>query len=151
MRLCEHVCPSRLVTLTPRGRIQASRKHAELVAKGDDAAAGELWHQYQYAGINTCAADGMCGTKCPVGINVAEYSAEVRTERNNRLEVSLGSLLARRYAEVERIARGGLAMGVLVNKTHSMEALTKAVHKLIPFSPVWSPASRSEPKTGVPA
>ena len=35
---CEHVCPSRLVTLTPRGRIQASRKHAELLAKGDDAA-----------------------------------------------------------------------------------------------------------------
>jgi D-lactate dehydrogenase len=143
---CEHVCPSRLVTLTPRGRIQASRKHAELVAKRDDAAAAELWRQYQYAGVNTCAADGMCGTKCPVGINVAEYSAELRTERNNRVESSLGSLLARRYAEVERVARGSLAMGVLVNKTHSMEALTKAVHKLIPFSPVWSPAIGRGPR-----
>ena len=29
---CEHVCPSRLVTMTPRGRIQASRKHFELLA-----------------------------------------------------------------------------------------------------------------------
>jgi len=143
---CEHVCPSRLVTLTPRGRIQASRKHAELLAKRDDAAAAELWRQYQYAGINTCAADGMCGTKCPVGINVAEYSAELRTERNNRLEASLGTLLARRYAQVERIARGGLAMGVLANKTHSMETLTRAVHKLIPFSPVWSPAISRSPK-----
>ncbi len=143
---CEHVCPSRLVTLTPRGRIQASRKHAELVAKRDDDAAAELWRQYQYAGINTCAADGMCGTKCPVGINVAEYSAELRTERNNRLEVSLGYLLARRYAQVERIARGGLAMGVLANKTHSLETLTRAVHKLIPFSPVWSPAISRSPR-----
>jgi D-lactate dehydrogenase len=142
---CEHVCPSRLVTLTPRGRIQASRKHAELLANGDDSAATELWRHYQYAGINTCAADGMCGTKCPVGINVGEYSAELRAERNNKVEVSLGSLLARRYAEVERIARGGLAMGVLANKTHSMEALTKALHKLIPFSPVWSPAIGRSP------
>ncbi len=144
---CEHVCPSRLVTLTPRGRIQASRKHTELLAKGDQAGAAELWHQYQYEGINTCAADGMCGTKCPVGINVADYSAELRTERNNKAETSLGSLLARRYAEVETIARGGLAMGVLVNKVHAMEVLTKTVHKLIPFSPVWSPAVGKSPKT----
>ena len=121
---CEHVCPSRLVTLTPRGRIQASRKHAELLASGDDIGADELWHQFQHDGINTCAADGMCGTKCPVGINVAEYTADLRSERNNKTGTSLGSLLARRYGEVERIARGGLAMGVLANRAHTMEALT---------------------------
>ena len=142
---CEHVCPSRLVTLTPRGRIQASRKHTELLAKGDDLGAEELWHQYQHEGLNTCAADGMCETKCPVGINVAEYTAELRAERNNKAETSLGSVLARRYAEVERIARGGLAMGVLANKFHTMEVLTKAVHKLVPFSPVWSPAIGKSP------
>jgi len=144
---CEDVCPSRLVTLTPRGRIQASRKHTELLAKGDEAGAAELWHQYQYEGINTCAADGMCGTKCPVGINVAEYTAELRAERNNKAEISLGSVLARRYAAVETIARGGLAMGVLANKVHTMEVLTKAVHKLVPFSPVWSPAMGKSPKS----
>ena len=116
---CEHVCPSRLVTLTPRGRIQASRKHAELLAKGEHSAAGELWHQYQYSGINTCAADGMCGTKCPVGINVAEYSAELRARRNTRIELSLGSVLARRYGElgainkVPAIARQGHAVARL--------------------------------------
>lgn len=142
---CEHVCPSRLVTLTPRGRIQVSRKHTELLAKGDDLGAEELWHQYQHEGLNTCAADGMCGTKCPVGINVAEYTADLRAERNNKAETSLGSVLARRYAEVERIARGGLAMGVLANKFHTMEVLTKAVHKLVPFSPVWSPAIGKSP------
>lgn len=142
---CEHVCPSRLVTLTPRGRIQASRKHAELLARGDDIGADELWHQFQHDGINTCAADGMCGTKCPVGINVAEYTAALRSERNSKTGTSLGSLLARRYGEVERIARGGLAMGVLANRAHTMEALTRAVHKLIPFSPVWSPAIGKTP------
>ncbi len=142
---CEHVCPSRLVTLTPRGRIQASRKHAELLARGDNLAAKELWHQYQHEGINTCAADGMCKTKCPVGINVGDYTAELRAERNRKAETSLGSVLARRYSEIEKIARGTLAMGVLANKIHTMEVITRAVHKLIPFSPVWSPAIGKSP------
>jgi len=142
---CEHVCPSRLVTLTPRGRIQASRKHAELLAKGEHSAAGELWHQYQYSGINTCAADGMCGTKCPVGINVAEYSAELRARRNTRIELSLGSVLARRYGELEKIARGLLTVGVLANKAHTTEVLTEAVHKRVSFSPVWSSAIGKSP------
>ena len=150
---CEQVCPSRLVTLTPRGRIQASRKHAELLADGDDLGARELWHQFRYEGIDTCAADGMCGTKCPVGINVADYTAELRAARNHKAATSLGSAIARRYCELERIARGALAIGVLANKTGTTEILTRAVHKLVPFSPVWSPAigkspaavSRSEP------
>ncbi len=142
---CEHVCPSRLVTMTPRGRIQASRKHVELLAKGDKFAAGELWRQYQYEGINTCAADGMCATQCPVGINVGDYTAELRTKRNNKLELSLGSLLAHRFAEVEKIARGGLRLGVLANRMHTIETVTKALHGLIPFSPVWSPAIGKSP------
>jgi D-lactate dehydrogenase len=142
---CEHVCPSRLVTMTPRGRIQASRKHVELLASGDDAAADGLWREYQYQGINSCAADGMCATQCPLGINVGDYTAELRTARNNRLEESLGSLLARRFAEVEAIARGGLVVGALANRIHSVEAVTKAVHRLIPYSPVWSPAIGKSP------
>ncbi len=142
---CEHVCPSRLVTMTPRGRIQASRKHVELLAAGEKFAAAELWRQYQYAGINTCAADGMCATQCPVGINVGDYTGELRAERNNKLESSLASVLAHRFAEVEKIARGGLTLGVLANRVHATEAVTKALHALIPFSPVWSPAIGKSP------
>jgi D-lactate dehydrogenase len=143
---CEHVCPSRLVTMTPRGRIQASRKHVELLASGNEAAAEELWHQYQYHGINTCAADGMCATQCPLGINVGDYTAELRSSRNNWLEESLGTFLARRFSEVEAIARGGLLVGALANRIHSIEAVTKAVHRLIPYSPVWSPAIGKSPR-----
>lgn len=142
---CEHVCPSRLVTMTPRGRIQASRKHVELLAAGDAAAAGALWREYRYAGINTCAADGMCATQCPVGINVGDYTAELRVERAGRLETSLATLLAHRFGEVEKVARGGLSMGALANRLHTMEAVTRAVHRLVPFSPVWSPAMGASP------
>ena len=142
---CEHVCPSRLVTMTPRGRIQASRKHVELLASGDEAAAQTLWHQYQYHGINTCAADGMCATKCPLGINVGDYTAELRTARNNWVEESLGTLLARRFAEVEAMARGALVVGAVANRIHTVEAVTKAIHRLIPYSPVWSSAIGTSP------
>ncbi|MGO8722067.1 MAG: FAD-binding and (Fe-S)-binding domain-containing protein [Acidimicrobiales bacterium] len=142
---CEHVCPSRLVTMTPRGRIQASRKHLELLGKTDSLEARELWRQYQHAGINTCAADGMCATQCPVGINVADYTAELREARNNTVETSLGTLLARRFAEVEKVARGGLNLGVLANRVHSLEAITKAVHTVVPFAPVWSPSIGKSP------
>jgi len=142
---CEHVCPSRLVTMTPRGRIQASRKHLELLASGDDEAADTLWHQYQYHGINSCAADGMCATQCPLEINVGDYTAELRTARNNWVEESLGSFMAHRFAQVEAIARGGLVIGALANRIHTLEAVTKAVHRLIPYSPVWSPAIGKSP------
>ncbi len=142
---CESVCPSRLVTLTPRGRIQASRKHTALLAAGDGFAAAELRRQYQYGGIDTCAADGMCATRCPVGINVGDYTEQLRQERHHRFEASLGSVLAHRFAEVERIARGGLAMGALANRLRATQTLTKAVHRLIPFSPVWSPAMAGSP------
>ncbi|MGA2530554.1 MAG: FAD-binding and (Fe-S)-binding domain-containing protein [Acidimicrobiales bacterium] len=142
--LCEPVCPSRLVTITPRGRIQASRKYVELLAKGDELAAGELWQQYQYEGINSCAADGMCATQCPIGINVAHFTAALRTERNNKLETSLGSVLARRFAVVERLARGGLTIAAPANRFHTLEALTTAVHRLIPFAPVFREESSPE-------
>jgi D-lactate dehydrogenase len=142
---CEHVCPSRLATMTPRGRIQASRKHLELLANNDVTAAAELWELYQHQGINTCAADGMCATACPVGINVADYTAELRGQRNNRLEDSLAKLLARRFAQVEKVAKGGLSLGVIANRLHGVEAVTKALHRLVPFSPVWSPAIGKSP------
>jgi D-lactate dehydrogenase len=87
----------------------------------------------------------MCSTQCPLGINVADYTAELRTRRNNRLETSIGSLLAHRFAEVEKIARGGLSLGVLANRVHTIEALTKALHAIIPFAPVWSPAIGKSP------
>ena len=137
---CEHVCPSRLFTMTPRGRIQASRKHFELLARGEALEASQLWQEYRHAGINTCAADGMCATQCPVGIDVADYTAELREESSHRLEASLALALARRFAEVEKLARKGLSLGVLANRQHSLEAVTKAVHRLIPYSPVWSPS-----------
>ena len=49
---CEHVCPSRNVTLTPRQRLQARR----IIKREGDK---ELEKQYDSIGKKTCAVDGM--------------------------------------------------------------------------------------------
>ena len=70
---CEPVCPSRDVTYSPRQRIAALRAVAR---HGLDASAiTEAWEE---RGLNTCAADGMCETACPVHINTGDL---VRLER----------------------------------------------------------------------
>jgi len=77
---CEPVCPSRIAALTPRQRIQASRKHAELLAAGEHERAGELWKQYAYAGVQMCAAGSTHLVSSKVPGTVDEIVAVALTE-----------------------------------------------------------------------
>jgi D-lactate dehydrogenase len=70
---CEPVCPSRDVTYSPRQRIAALRAVAR---HGLEATA--ITAAWKYRGLDTCAADGMCETACPVHINTGDL---VRLER----------------------------------------------------------------------
>lgn len=45
---------------------------------------------YIYNGEQTCAADGMCQVKCPVGINTGELVKEIRAEQLNAASKSSG-------------------------------------------------------------
>src|SRR5699024_3512931 len=69
---CEPVCPSRDVTTTPRQRIVLRREMDAARHRGDDALVAELEEQYEYDAIDTCAADCMCATACPVGIDTGQ-------------------------------------------------------------------------------
>jgi D-lactate dehydrogenase len=80
---CEPVCPSRDLTLTPRQRIVVRREIARADARGDDAAVTELERDYDYAGKQTCAVDGMCQTACPVLINTGALVKRLRREEAN--------------------------------------------------------------------
>ncbi|MBN9400086.1 MAG: FAD-binding oxidoreductase ['Candidatus Kapabacteria' thiocyanatum] len=73
---CEHVCPSREVTLTPRQRIVLRRE--EVI---EPALRGPIRRAYRYDGIDTCATDGMCATVCPVGIDTGSMIKRLRGER----------------------------------------------------------------------
>ncbi|KAK9807175.1 hypothetical protein WJX73_004038 [Symbiochloris irregularis] len=88
---CESNCPSRDVTLTPRQRITVLREMARLKTIAEPTSQQqqrleELSSGYEYLGENTCAADGMCQVKCPVGINTGEMVKTIREEKYDKGE-----------------------------------------------------------------
>jgi len=72
---CEHVCPSRNITMTPRQRIAVLRElHGQLSPSDRKAVTSD----YQYDSVDTCAADGMCELVCPVSINTGTLVKQLR-------------------------------------------------------------------------
>jgi len=105
---CEPVCPSRELTLTPRQRIVVRR---ELERQTSGTLAEELRRDYQYAGLDTCAGDSMCQTRCPVSIDTGALVKRFRAERHSAFGRSAGRAAATRSGTTERMARAGLAAG----------------------------------------
>ncbi len=103
---CEPVCPSRDLTTTPRQRIVLRREMARQPA--GSPVLNTLLDQFEYDGIQTCAADGTCALACPLGIDtgtlVKTFRAQERTQRDQRA----GLATAKRWAKVERASRAGL-------------------------------------------
>ncbi len=73
---CEPVCPSKGLTLSPRQRIVMWRDIQAKKRAGEDTST--LERDYQYQGIDTCAATGLCAQRCPVGINTGELVKKLR-------------------------------------------------------------------------
>ncbi len=107
---CEPVCPSKDITLTPRQRIVLRREMAAAEQRGDDALAARLRKDYDYDGVQTCAADGMCVTACPVLINTGDLVRRLRKENANTVAEAGWSAAADRWGAVT--AGGGLALTV---------------------------------------
>ncbi|RON65032.1 FAD-binding and (Fe-S)-binding domain-containing protein [Pseudomonas fluorescens] len=73
---CEPVCPSKGLTLSPRQRIVIWRDIQAKKRAGVDTT--ELEEAYEYQGIETCAATGLCAQRCPVGINTGDLVKKLR-------------------------------------------------------------------------
>ena len=78
---CEPVCPSKGLTLSPRQRIVIWRDIQAKKRAGIDTR--ELETAYQYQGIDTCAATGLCAQRCPVGINTGDLVRQLRARDAN--------------------------------------------------------------------
>ena len=133
---CEPVCPSADLTLTPRQRIVLRREMARQPASSPVLAA--LVEQYEYDGLETCAADGTCMLHCPVSIDTGKLVKELRArEHTPRAErVALG--VAKRWAGVERAARAGLRVGPAMAPL-SRAARRAVSHELVPEWPANMP------------
>lgn len=143
---CEPVCPSRNVTTTPRQRIVIRREMARQ-AEGSPVYEA-LLADYEYDAIQTCAADGTCRLVCPVAIDTGSLVKEFRTRERGEREEAVALHLARRFAVVERLARGGLSaasIGRRVLGDRALHALPAALRgrvstELVPTIPSNLPA-----------
>ena len=126
---CESKCPSRDLTLSPRQRIVVRREIARLAASGEDPALRRsLEEAYRYLGVDTCAADGLCATACPVAIDTGALVKRLRRQAHSPRAQALALAVARHLARVEPLVRLGLRTGRLlqgVAGAHALGALSR--------------------------
>ena len=139
---CEPKCPSRGLTLSPRQRIVGWREIARVEAAGESAAA--LRSLYDYQGIDTCAACGLCATACPVDIETGKLIKALRGRRAGALARRVGEQVAENYGAVTAGVRAGLwaadAMHATIG-TSAMSAMTGGLRKLSRNRiPLWTEA-----------
>ena len=151
---CEPSCPSRTLTTTPRQRIVLRRAMAAL--HPDDPLRTRLADDYDYAAIDTCAADGMCATNCPVGINTGLLMKRLRAERHGPVAEAVGAASARHLAGTAALARTGLAAGHLLPSAVPTR-VARAARRIVDANtvPAWSAdlptASKGRPGPNRPA
>ncbi len=127
---CEPVCPSRWLTTTPRQRIALRREMAR--QPPGSPVLGALVDQYEYDGIETCAADGTCMLSCPVGIDTGKLIKGLRARQHSEREERAALRAARSWETIERRARGGLRMGEAMAKVMGdapVRGMTRAVRR----------------------
>ena len=107
---CEPVCPSRSLTLTPRQRIVLRRERESALARGDHALVASLDDDYDYDGLDTCAADGMCATACPVLINTGDLVKRLRAEGSSRTSERAWTTAAGHWGTATRAASAALSV-----------------------------------------
>jgi len=149
---CEHKCPSRDITTTPRRRIVIRRVLKKLELEGNQADYKLLLDQYQYEGLDTCAVDGLCATACPVDINTGDLIKRLRRENHSSFANKTALLVAKHFKAVEWFARAALKFGTGVNRLLGKEAMTHftaGVKRLIPSMPLWSEQIGRAPRLSI--
>jgi D-lactate dehydrogenase len=126
---CEPVCPSRLLTTTPRQRIVVRREMARQRAGSPVHRA--LLQQYEYDAIQTCAVDGTCALVCPLGIDTGKLVKGFRAREHGDRAERVALRVAERWAGVEDGARACLRLGSPLRGL-SRVARSLLSHELVP-------------------
>jgi len=148
---CEPVCPSKDLTFTPRQRIVGRREISrQMAAAGDSKKLRALVNAYRYPGKDTCAADSLCSTRCPVGIDTGKMIKALREEAHGRLGNSVADWVAGNFGGVAKAIGTTLNVVDSVHKmagTPFMEMASTLARKVtLDKLPLWN----KEMPTGVP-
>ncbi len=103
---CEPVCPSRDLTMSPRQRIAMLRVKSSGTPL-ERAAIERVWTR---RAVDTCAADGMCASACPVDIDTGDLIKAERARAHAWPALAAAGFAARHFAVVAGAARGALAI-----------------------------------------
>ncbi|QQR36498.1 FAD-binding oxidoreductase [Devosia oryziradicis] len=131
---CEPACPSHQMTLSPRQRIAVTRERERLRRSGEDPARlRKLDDDFQYAGLDTCAACNLCSLRCPVGIETGTMIIGQRAQRRGATARSVAGFAADHRGAVETMMRGGVALADAartVIPAPAIEAITDTARRL---------------------
>ena len=141
---CEVNCVSCGLTMSSRIRIAAQREIISLQRSGiDPQRLSRLQSLYQYYGNQTCAADGLCATSCPMKINTADVTHLVRQFSMNRNSMgrNIGNWTANHMENVEQGMRIILDVADTAHRllgTAAMKTIGHGLHQI--GMPLWSPS-----------
>ena len=138
---CEHKCPSRNITTTPRRRIVVRRELKKLQQAGNNNDYEQLLEEYQYDGLDTCAVDGLCASECPVDINTGDLVKRLRRENHSQFANTTALLIAQNFATAVWFARFGIKAGSFINKLFGKKAMTNFTAYFkdwFPAIPLWT-------------
>lgn len=145
---CEHRCPSRDLTASPRRRIVIRRALKNLEDAGDREGMRRLMADHDHEVLDTCAVDGLCAGACPVDINTGDLVKRLRRESHSPRANRLARWTALRFAWVETAARLGLRLGAFLARLLGADALprlTRRLRRAIPGFPSWSAQLQTPP------
>ena len=141
---CEVNCVSSGLTLSSRQRIVVQREMARLAAeKSDNARLHRLRNAYRYYGEQTCAADGLCSTSCPMRINVGELTHELRAAAHPAGTLAHGTArwVAEHFSGVKSGVKGLLYVADAAHALlgdRGVETVGRMFHSL--GVPLWPPS-----------
>ena len=135
---CEVNCASCGFTLSSRTRIAVQREIMRRKNAGEPYDA--LERAFKYSGKDTCAGDGLCSLSCPMGINVADMTHQLRREATGIAGTFAGEWVANHFHGTKNAIRGVLSLAdaahtVLGDKV--MGVIGKGLHAM--GLPLWTP------------
>jgi D-lactate dehydrogenase len=151
---CEVNCLSCGLTLSSRMRIATQREIMRLTRKDateEERREGkELQKEYRYYGNQTCAADGLCSTSCPMKINTGDITHLQRQllMDDHPAAYGIGDFAARHLSLCKTGIRSLLGVANVAHTvmgTKVMSGICNGLHRL--GIPLWMP---SMPKPYLP-